>query len=187
MKLKTHLAAAVVLSLFAFTAISVAAQTEGEGGFLTDNDFKPGTAELTPSSDKTLNAVLAMLVGKPDVGLRIESFSDHRDSPEENSKLSKQRAQAVIDWLVKHGVDAARLVAEGFNDARPAANNNTAEGRTLNRRVALVKFDLKSPDAFLPVTHWQFEPVVDGDEVTHDFVIQNRGTAPLKVESVKTG
>ena len=45
----------------------------------------------------------------------------------------------------------------------------------------------KTPKAFLPVTTWEFEPVVDGQEVVHEFAIQNKGDAPLNVEQVKTG
>jgi hypothetical protein len=45
----------------------------------------------------------------------------------------------------------------------------------------------KTPKAFLPVTKWEFEPVIDGQEVVHEFNIQNRGNAPLNVEKVKTG
>ena len=45
----------------------------------------------------------------------------------------------------------------------------------------------KIASAFLPVTNWEFNPVVDGKAVTHDFVIQNKGNAPLNISKVKTG
>ena len=45
----------------------------------------------------------------------------------------------------------------------------------------------KAASAFLPVTNWEFNPVVDGKEVIHDFVIQNKGNAPLNITRVKTG
>ncbi len=44
----------------------------------------------------------------------------------------------------------------------------------------------KFPSAFVPVDSYEFAPVVDGTEITHDFIIQNKGTAPLKIEKVKT-
>jgi len=44
----------------------------------------------------------------------------------------------------------------------------------------------EGPCAFVPVRSYNFAPVVDGTEITHDFVIQNKGTAPLKIEKVKT-
>ena len=45
----------------------------------------------------------------------------------------------------------------------------------------------KIASAFLPVTNWEFNPVVDGKAVTHDFMIQNKGNAPLNISKVKTG
>jgi hypothetical protein len=44
-----------------------------------------------------------------------------------------------------------------------------------------------TPSAFLPVTKWEFNPIVEGEEVIHDFVIQNKGDALLNVSKVKTG
>jgi hypothetical protein len=45
----------------------------------------------------------------------------------------------------------------------------------------------KIASVFLPVTKWEFTPVVDGKAVIHDFVIQNKGDAPLNISKVKTG
>ena len=45
----------------------------------------------------------------------------------------------------------------------------------------------KVPSIFLPVSQWEFEPVVDGSSVVHDFVILNKGDAPLNIAKVKTG
>jgi len=43
------------------------------------------------------------------------------------------------------------------------------------------------PSAFFPTTSYEFSPVLDGTQVVHEFVIQNKGNAPLKIESVRTG
>lgn len=45
---------------------------------------------------------------------------------------------------------------------------------------------IKSPSAFVPEVRYEFSPVLDGTQVTHDFIIQNKGNAPLNVEKVKT-
>ena len=45
----------------------------------------------------------------------------------------------------------------------------------------------KAPSAFLPLDKWEFESVVDGTAVVHEFVIQNKGDAPLNISKVKTG
>ena len=57
----------------------------------------------------------------------------------ENLALSKKRAQAVKEWLVKKGSEAARLTTEGFGDKKPVGDNKTDEGKAKNRRVELVK------------------------------------------------
>lgn len=47
--------------------------------------------------------------------------------------------------------------------------------------------DQKSPDAFFPEVRYEFASVAEGKEVTHDFIVQNKGTAPLLIEKVRTG
>ncbi len=46
---------------------------------------------------------------------------------------------------------------------------------------------LNSPSVFVPESRFEFAPVLDGTEITHDFIVQNKGTAPLAVEKVRTG
>ena len=174
---------AVISSILWLSCISYAAPNN----VLSDSHFKPGTAEFTRESDKVLKEVLAMLDAAPDVGLRIRSFTDNQGPAEDTMKLSQQRAQAVLDWLVQHGVNANRLETGDFENSRSAAASGTAEIQDLSNRIELVKFTLKTPKAFLPVTRWEFAPVVDGQQVVHEFAIQNKGNAPLNIERVKTG
>ena len=47
--------------------------------------------------------------------------------------------------------------------------------------------DDNQPRAFFPATNYEFSPVLEGNKVVHEFIIQNKGNAPLKVERVKTG
>jgi hypothetical protein len=46
---------------------------------------------------------------------------------------------------------------------------------------------LNVPPVFVPETRYKFDPVLEGTEITHDFIVQNKGTAPLKIEKVRTG
>lgn len=58
---------------------------------------------------------------------------------------------------------------------------------TVSAAVCYGTQDQSSPSAVFPQTGYEFSPVLDGAKVVHEFVIQNKGTAPLKVERVKTG
>ncbi|HEY4158967.1 MAG TPA: OmpA family protein [Polyangiaceae bacterium] len=52
--------------------------------------------------------------------------------------MSEARANAVLEWLVAHGIDASRLTAHGFGQERPRSPNVTPQGRARNRRVELI-------------------------------------------------
>jgi outer membrane protein OmpA-like peptidoglycan-associated protein len=67
--------------------------------------------------------------------LEIAGYSDNTGGKAVNLALSKQRAQAVRSFLIKHGVPASALVAQGYGDASPIADNKTAAGRLANRRI----------------------------------------------------
>jgi outer membrane protein OmpA-like peptidoglycan-associated protein len=71
----------------------------------------------------------------PSVRLLIEGHTDSTNTDAFNLDLSQRRSKAVVDWLTKHGVDPKRLEAKGFGRARPVADNASAQGRALNRRV----------------------------------------------------
>jgi len=71
--------------------------------------------------------------------LRIEGHTDNAGSSATNLKLSQDRANAVMQWLIEHGVPADKLEAIGYGDSKPVAPNLTSRGRALNRRV---EFDI---------------------------------------------
>ena len=68
-----------------------------------------------------------------------------------------------------------------------APNDVVSDNHIEAGKAELVPQSDTTPKAFLPVTKWEFEPVADGQHVTHEFTIQNRGNAPLNIERVKTG
>jgi outer membrane protein OmpA-like peptidoglycan-associated protein len=86
--------------------------------------------------------VLAKLAGilliMPELNLRIEGHTDATGSDEYNQRLSERRASAVRDFLAAQGVDMNRMVAVGYGEYRPVADNDTREGRQKNRRVEIV-------------------------------------------------
>lgn len=67
--------------------------------------------------------------------LRIEGHTDDVGKPEDNMKLSQQRADAVAKWLVGHGIVATRLHAVGFGETQPKVKNDTDANRATNRRT----------------------------------------------------
>ena len=70
--------------------------------------------------------------------LAIEGHTDNIGSDEANMKLSQQRADTVLDFLVQQGLAADALTAVGFGKADPVADNSTTEGRQKNRRVEII-------------------------------------------------
>jgi outer membrane protein OmpA-like peptidoglycan-associated protein len=62
--------------------------------------------------------------------------------------MSEERADTIGRWLVRKGVDCGRVSAFGYGESRPAAPNDTAEGRAQNRRVLLFIQDRPSTDQF---------------------------------------
>jgi len=102
-------------------------------------NFDTGKATLRPESDKVLSQVAALLTSNPSWRMRVEGHTDNVGAKAANVTLSEQRAAAVVEWLSRHGVDRTRLIALGMGDASPVADNGSEEGRSLNRRVELVK------------------------------------------------
>jgi outer membrane protein OmpA-like peptidoglycan-associated protein len=71
------------------------------------------------------------------VTIKLGGYTDNTGDPEANLKLSQQRAETVMADLVKLGVDANRLKAEGYGQEHSVADNSTEEGRAKNRRIDL--------------------------------------------------
>ena len=98
--------------------------------------FATGSAKILPASDGVLNAVLTVLTSHPEIThVSIEGHTDNVGAAAMNKSLSGRRAASVVDWLVKHGIDKARLSSAGFGMERPIDSNETPEGRQNNRRV----------------------------------------------------
>ncbi len=100
--------------------------------------FAVGKAAILGDSHQLLDQVVDAIVRSNAKKIRIEGHTDNRGGKARNLKLSKERAESVVEYLVKNGIEASRLSAEGHGDARPIAPNLTARGRELNRRVEFV-------------------------------------------------
>ncbi|MBW2731135.1 MAG: OmpA family protein [Deltaproteobacteria bacterium] len=97
--------------------------------------FATARTRILPRSFPVLNEVATVLKDMKKINIRIEGHTDSRGSGSYNKRLSHGRANSVRLYLIKQGIDAARLEAQGFGEDRPVANNRTRSGRALNRRV----------------------------------------------------
>jgi outer membrane protein OmpA-like peptidoglycan-associated protein len=100
-------------------------------------NFKEGSDRLLPNSMGSLDTVAETLRRNPDVVVEVAGYTDNRGGVAANKKLSKKRAEAVASYLIIKGVIAANVITNGFGPEDPIADNNTPEGRKLNRRVEL--------------------------------------------------
>jgi outer membrane protein OmpA-like peptidoglycan-associated protein len=115
-------------------------RSEARGTVLTLSGsvlFPFGKAELFPAAKQRLDQVATALanIERP---VEIEGYTDAIGSDANNLALSRERANAVRDYLIQRGVPSEKLKARGLGETNPIASNDTAEGRANNRRVELV-------------------------------------------------
>ncbi len=99
--------------------------------------FDTGSAKLRADSGPALESLLALIKSRPGSRWVIAGHTDNQGAAEMNQKLSEARAASVVAWLGAHGIEAGRLVPQGFGMSRPVADNATENGRALNRRVEI--------------------------------------------------
>lgn len=100
--------------------------------------FRTNKAIIRPKSFELLNNVADVLKAHTQIAkVQVEGHTDDRGRDTYNKKLSQRRAEAVVAYLNKRGVQANRLEAVGYGEAKPIATNDTDEGRATNRRVQL--------------------------------------------------
>jgi outer membrane protein OmpA-like peptidoglycan-associated protein len=97
--------------------------------------FDFGKATLRPESAEQLKNVAEILKARPKVTIKLGGYTDNTGPADFNMKLSQERADNVMAELVKLGIDAGRLKAEGYGEQYPVATNDTEEGRAQNRRI----------------------------------------------------
>lgn len=98
-------------------------------------NFAPGSSAMLTGSENLLNQGLALMTVRPAVTITIVGHTDAQGSDEGNLALSLARAETVRQWFVDRGVDGARIAVQGAGSSQPIADNATADGRRLNRRI----------------------------------------------------
>jgi OmpA-OmpF porin, OOP family len=99
--------------------------------------FATNSATLEPSSDEQLRNIASILTAYPNVHAKIGGYTDNTGDANANLTLSQQRADSVRQQLIGMGISADRLEAQGYGDQHPVADNASADGRQLNRRISL--------------------------------------------------
>ncbi len=97
--------------------------------------FDFGKATLRPGSFAELEELVSYLKNKDNIKVEIAGHTDNVGKDADNLKLSQQRAEAIRNYVVKKGISPARIVAKGYGATDPVADNDTEEGRQLNRRT----------------------------------------------------
>ncbi len=101
--------------------------------------FETGKADLKPESQQAIGEIAKLLKADASLKVFVVGHTDNVGAVDGNMKLSQDRAQAVVQALVRGGIDAARLRAFGSGPYAPVASNDAEPGRAKNRRVELVK------------------------------------------------
>jgi OOP family OmpA-OmpF porin len=99
-------------------------------------DFDSGKADVKPIYRDEIAKVADYMKQYPTTTAIIEGHTDNVGDAASNMKLSQERAENVVTYLVDNfGIDRSRLSAKGYGDTRRISYNNTAEGRAKNRRI----------------------------------------------------
>jgi outer membrane protein OmpA-like peptidoglycan-associated protein len=103
--------------------------------FDSDILFAVDSAVLSGASRSSVEQVAAVIDEYEKTAVVVQGHTDSTGSEEHNQDLSERRATAVRNFFVGRGIDAARIVAIGYGEGEPVADNASASGRARNRRV----------------------------------------------------
>ncbi|WP_194851767.1 OmpA family protein [Nonlabens antarcticus] len=99
--------------------------------------FDTAKYSIQKESAQTLKDIITILEKYPDAKFSIDGHTDSVGSEASNQKLSDERANSVLRYLVNGGIESNRLSAEGFGESKPIADNSTAAGKQQNRRTEI--------------------------------------------------
>ena len=108
---------------------------KGELFRLNNIFFDYNKATLQAISFPELNRLFDLLKQNPNLSIEIGGHTDDQGANDSNLKLSQQRAEAVLTYLIAKGIKADRLKAVGYGETVPLVDNNSEENRAINRRV----------------------------------------------------
>lgn len=101
--------------------------------------FDVNKATIRPESMGIINEIAKLMKEHPEIIISVEGHTDSDGETTFNQSLSERRAEAVMNELVRLGIDGTRMTSKGFGESAPIDTNNTPEGKANNRRVEFVK------------------------------------------------
>ncbi len=121
-----------------YNDINIIIQYEEESSFTLSNlHFETNKSVIKKESFNELDELVNYLKLKSELKIEVGGHTDSEGTDASNLLLSENRAKAVKAYLVKKGIDANRIVAKGYGEANPIAENDSANGRALNRRTEI--------------------------------------------------
>jgi outer membrane protein OmpA-like peptidoglycan-associated protein len=105
---------------------------------MADVLFETGKYALSTDAQLKLAKLSGIIQAHPGLNLAVEGYTDTTGAADFNMKLSQQRADTVRQFLIAQGLSADTITSKGLGEADPIADNSTAAGRKLNRRVEIV-------------------------------------------------
>jgi OOP family OmpA-OmpF porin len=104
--------------------------------------FEDTTATIRSVSFPVLDVIVEVLREHPTITFEVQGHTDSQGDDAANVTLTQARADAVVRYLVQHGIEPSRLTAKGYGETRPIESNRTSQGREVNRRVELIRTDV---------------------------------------------
>ncbi|MDD2198390.1 MAG: OmpA family protein [Bacteroidales bacterium] len=104
--------------------------------------FEFNSSELLAASFSELDTLANIMISSPKLRIEIRGHTDNIGTERYNKKLSVERAASVYNYLITRGIDKSRMKYRGFGTQVPLADNETDEGRRLNRRVEIIIVEL---------------------------------------------
>ena len=121
------------------TANAILKELNETGKAILYINFDTGKSTIKKESLPIVEQIIEMMKQVPNIKISVEGHTDSDGSNESNQKLSEQRAIAVVDAIVKGGIEKSLLSSVGYGEEKPISDNSTEEGKAKNRRVELIK------------------------------------------------
>jgi OmpA-OmpF porin, OOP family len=97
--------------------------------------FHFGTTILKPESFASLNGIVEFFTANSGITFEIAGHTDDEGADDYNLTLSQGRAQSIVDYLIKNGIDTRMLIARGYGETKPIDTGITKAAKARNRRV----------------------------------------------------